>query len=209
MKKLNRQTLQSIAYSQNASSFVFLDSEINDLINAIYLYGSAARGELEKESDIDLFIDCNTGHEKDVEGIAKAALSRFYQSKDYEKWKRYKFQHPISIQAGELKTWQLKISILGEGIQLYAKNPIKTTTQRQVLFVCTLPKEKKAYLRFARILFGRKETGYKDQGLLGQTKGRKLSSNVILIAQENQQPIADFLKKEKVDYYRIEVGVFR
>src|SRR3989344_2891457 len=82
VRKLNKQTLQSIAYVQNALSFVFLDLGIGDAINRVYLYGSAVRGELGKDSDVDIFIDCEPGKEKAVEGIAKSAFSRFYHSKD-------------------------------------------------------------------------------------------------------------------------------
>ncbi len=209
MKKLNKQTLQAIAYCQNALSFLFLDADIDDLINGIYLHGSAARGELSRESDIDLFLDCKAVHEKTIEGIAKAALSRFYESKDYEKWRHYRFSYPISVQTGDLNTWQLKTSIQAEGIQLYSKNQSISSTERQTLFIYHLPKKKTSYLRFIRALFGRKEKGYQDQGVLGKAKGEKLGPNVIFIPKENQQLIEKFLQKEKTDYRMMEISVFR
>ncbi|MEK6963730.1 MAG: nucleotidyltransferase domain-containing protein [Nanoarchaeota archaeon] len=205
---MNKQTLQAIAYCQNALSFLFLDADIDDLIKGAYLHGSAARAELSQESDIDLLLDCEARHEKTIEGIAKAALSRFYESKDYEKWRRYRFRYPISVQAGDLNTWQLKTSIRAEGIQLYSKNPGTLSIERQTLFIYALPKKKTDYLRFIRAFFGRKEKGYQDQGMLGQAKGKKLGSNVILIPKENQQLIEKFLQKEKTDYRMMEVGVF-
>ena len=208
MRKLNKQTLNAIAYAQNAISFIFLDSGINDFIKGIYLHGSAVRGELTKDSDIDIFIDCDADKEKTVEGIAKAALSRFYESKDYDKWKLFKFTNNISVQSGELSAWQLKTSIMAEGILLYSKKSEILPAERKVLFSYELPKKKKQYLHFTRILFGRKEKGYKDLGFLGELNGKRISSNVIIVPKENQQKTMSFMQKEKIDYSMKEIAVF-
>ena len=208
MKKLNKQTLNAIAYAQNALSFIFLDSAIADLIKGIYLYGSAVRGELSKESDIDIFIDCDADKEESIERIAKAALSRFCNSKDFDKWKLFNFEHQISIQSGELEKWQLKTSIMADGILLYSKKSEILPAERKVLFSYELPKKKKLYLHFIRTLFGRKEKGYKDFGLLGELNGKKIGSNVIIVPKENQQRAMEFMQKEKINYSMKEICVF-
>jgi len=208
VRKLNKQTLNAIAYAQNAISFIFLDSSINDFIKGIYLYGSAARGELTGDSDIDIFVDCNADKEKIVEGIVKAALSRFYNSKDYDKWKLFKFEHNISIQIGDLTAWQLKTSIMAEGILLYSKKSEILPAERKVLFSYELPKKKKQYLHFTRIFFGRKEKGYKDSGLLAELNGNKISYNVIIVPKGNQQKTMEFMQKEKINYSMKEICVF-
>ena len=198
----------AIAYAQNALSFVFLDSGINDYITAVYLYGSAVRNELSEESDIDIFIDCKAGKEKILEGITKAAISRFYKSKDFDKWKLFKFNYNISFQTGDLITWQLKTSIIAEGILLYSKKSEIFPAERKVIFTYDLPKNKREYLHFIRNLFGRKEEEYKDLGLLGDVSGQKISSNVIIIPKENQQKITEFMQKEKINYSMKEICVF-
>lgn len=208
MRKLNKQTLQAIAYAQNAVSFIFLDSGINDFIKSIYLYGSAVRGELANESDIDIFIDCYADKDRIVEGIAKSALSRFYKSKDFDKWKLYKFNYPILIQAGNLMSWHLKSSISSEGILLYSKKSEILPAVRKVLFTYTLPKKKKNYFHFTRTLFGRKEKNYKDKGLLGVVNGIKISTNVVMVPKENQQKIMRFMQQEKIDYSMKEIYLF-
>ena len=208
VKRLNKQTLMAIAYAQNALSFVFLDSGINDYITAVYLYGSAVRNELSEESDIDIFIDCKDGKEKILEGMTKAAISRFFKSNDFEKWKLYKFTYPISIQAGDIATWQLKTSIMAEGILLYSKKTEILPAERKVIITYKLPRDKKKYLHFVRCLFGRKEKWYKDQGLLGEIIGKKISSNTIIIPKENQQKIIDFMNKNKITYSIKEICVF-
>lgn len=208
MKKLNKQTCKSISYVQNALSFLFLHDENIDFINSIYLYGSAARGELTEKSDIDIFIDCNVGKEKKIEQIAKAAFSNFYQSTDYQKWKYFRFLYPLSVQAGELLTWQLKTSVMADGILLYSKKAEIVPAERQVLFTFVLPKDKKKYLRFIRSLYGRKEKGYKEHGFLLEFQGKKISSDVIMIPKENQQKMLQFLQKCKINYSMKEICVF-
>ena len=129
---------------QNAISFIFLDPNIKDSVNSIHLFGSAVRNTLTKDSDIDIFIDCK--NEKFIENVSKTAIKRFYNSKDYEKWKLLKFTPLISIQAGILENWQLKSSILSEGVTLYSKEPLIQNVERKVIFILKLPKDKKNYL---------------------------------------------------------------
>lgn len=209
MRKLNKQTLTAIAYCHNALSFIFLDASINDCIKDVYLYGSAVRGELTDNSDIDIFIHCDTKKEEIVERIVKAALSRFYNSKDFDKWKLFKFDYTISVNAGDIMAWQLKTSIMAEGILLYSKTPEMLPGERQVLINYEIPKKKKQYLHFIRGLFGRKEKGYKDHGLLGEVNGKRLGKDVILIPKENQQKITEFMQREKINYSMKEICVFQ
>ena len=195
----------SIAYAQDMLSFLFLDSTMPH-INQIYLFGSAVRGELEKESDIDIFID--TKAEALVEKAAKAALSRFAASKDYEKWKQFQFTYPISLQIGNLSEWQVKSSITAEGILLYAQYGEQVEGERKVLFTLVLPKQKKKYLRVVRTLFGRGEEGYKDQGLVAKVGGERLGSQVFIVPQLERKTIEVHLQKEKVEYRMKEMAVF-
>lgn len=200
--------LLALSYAHNALSFLFLQKEINGFIKSIYLYGSAARGELTKKSDIDIFIDCIEGKEKKVEQLAKAAFSNFYKSKDYEKWRYLKWTYPFSIQVGELKKWQLKTSIMADGILLYSKKAEIFPAERQVLFIFVLPKNKNKYLHFIRYLYGRKEKGYKEYGFLLELHGKKISSNVVLIPKENQQRFLQYLQKENINYSMKEICIF-
>ncbi len=192
----------------NALVFLFQKQDIVQHINTIYLFGSAVRGELTKDSDIDIFIDCNEEHEQELEANVKSSLGLYYNSNDYEKWKTFKFTYPLSVQAGNVKTWELYSSILADGIVLYSKKIAVETSDRKVLFMFELPKNKKKYLSLIRKLFGRKEPGYKDQGIIGEIKGKKLSSTVIIIPKEYQQKIINLLNKEKVNYSMEEIAVF-
>ncbi len=187
-------------------SFLFLNKDLNDFVKTIYLHGSSARGEMIEESDVDIFIDCE--NEDFIEKQAKAALSIFYNSNDFQKWRLLKFTPPISVNAGELEKWELKSTVASEGIILYSKKPSLIPAKREVLFILELPKNKKKYLSFIRSFFGRKEKGYKEYGILKEVKGKKLSSNIVTVLKENQQAIIEFLNKQKIDYSMKEVAVF-
>ena len=52
------------------------------------------------------------------------------------------------------------------------------------------------------------EKGYKDNGLLGEVNGKKISTNVIIIPKESQQKISEFMQKEKIDYSMKEICEF-
>lgn len=205
---MNKQTQQAIAYTQNALSFIFLDATITNKCNAVYLFGSAARGEMERESDIDLFFDFENEEEK-KEAAISAALKRFYQSQDYQKWRLLSFTYPISIKVGKLDEWELKTSVLADGIILYSKEALISETKRHVLITYTLPRKKTKYLSLVRALFGRNEKGYKDTGLVGQCNGKRIATTVILIPKECVKSIFTFLQKEKIEYSFNEVNLIQ
>lgn len=203
MKKLNKQISRAIAYAQNALSFLTFHQDIN----AIYLFGSSVRGELEEESDIDLFVDCSQ-NEREIESLLKEAFSRFYSSKDYDKWKILRFTYPLSTKVGKLEDWELKTSIQAEGMILYSKQICFITGIKQVLFLISLPKKKTKYLKLVRELYGRKEKGYSGKGLLEELKGKKLNSNAIIVPKENSEIIKKLLNKENIEYSFREMILF-
>lgn|SRR3989338_2152704 len=204
---MDKQTLKAIAYVQNALSFIFLQNDIRDKVNSIYLYGSAVRGELLKESDIDVFIDCDPSYENNVKAISNSSLSKFYVSDDYKKWEILRFTNNISIEAGEFMRWELKTSILAEGILLYSKKPEILPATRKVLFTFQLPKKKKIYFNLTRALYGRKEKGYKEHGFLKEANGHKIASNVIIVPKEYQQKAMQLLQSKSISYSMKEIWI--
>ncbi len=206
MRKLNKQVEFAISYAQNYLSFLFLNKGIAKHINAIYLFGSAVRGELEKESDVDIFIDSESA---EVEVLARKSISIFMKSKDYDKWKLMNFTYSVSVQVGKLAKWDLKSSIEAEGILLYSKSPAITSANRNVLFTIALPEKKPQYLKFIRSFFGRNEKGYNDKGIIGNINGTKLSATVFIVAKEYQQQIEQALQQQKVEYSFREIAFFQ
>lgn len=190
---------QVIAYVQNALSFVFADRELFPKMKQVYLFGSAVRGELTKQSDVDVFIACEANEEKFVEKRVRASLEKFYISKDFEKWKFLGMTNSISVQAGELKKWDLKTSIFAEGLMLYGR-PSPEKYSKKVLFTITLPSNKKTYLKISRELFGRKEKGFTAVGVVQESGGEKISGNAFLLPALQSRRVMDFLHRQKIEY---------
>lgn len=197
MKNLNN----SIAYAQNFLSFLFLEKKA-DKIEKIYLFGSAARNEMHKESDIDIFLES-----KDEIEIT-SSINKFYRSKDYEKWKYLNFTPKISVKTGRLDEWELKDSILSDGILLYSKIAAEIKGGKKVIITFEFPQKKKHYLKFTRTLFGRNEKNFKDIGILEKLKGEKIGSNSIIVPKENLKEFLKVFHELKVEYKLKEIVEF-
>lgn len=197
-----------VAFAANALSFVFLDKQLFGKIKNVYLFGSAVRHELGPESDIDLFVDCEAKDEDFVRKGFEAGLQTFYSSRDYEKWRLLGLKNKFSVHAGNLEEWELKSSVLAEGLLLYGTPKVlKAKGERKVFFVISLPKQKAKYLRLKRQLEGRKEKYLKTKGLLEELKGTKLGPNVYAIPKEHQKQLMEFFEANKIKYRMIEAFV--
>ena len=201
------QTVNTISYCFDLLSFIFQNQDAGKKINSFYLFGSAVRGELQKTSDIDLFVEGEKTYEEQIKSLVNSGLVKFTCSKDYQKWKLFHFTYPFSFQIGQLAEWDLKLSIASEGILLYSKTAVPSTGQRKVLFVITYPTQKKEYIKIRRLIFGRDESYYQGTGLLKKYQGEKISSNVFIIPKEYQTVMIEVLSKEKVTFSMKEMTV--
>lgn len=189
-----------IAYAQAFVSFVMPKIDAEEII----LFGSTARGEAAKESDIDIFINIKEKEKETIE-LLKVQLEKFYKSYLNEQFRLKGINNKIAIEVGNLDKWKLKRSIISEGLILYGKykevpkdlkgftffnlKPIKNITKRN---------------RIIRRLFGRKEKNYLSQGIIIKNKGKQLSSASFVISKEKSQEIITILNAEKIDYNLIE-----
>src|SRR3989338_1271167 len=95
-----------IAYVMNFASSI-IKEKIGKDIDRIILFGSVARGDFDKESDIDVFIE----GEKDIEREIENLLSIFMKSEIQKKWELKGLKNEISLKIGKLNEWELKRSI--------------------------------------------------------------------------------------------------
>lgn len=204
MKVLKLNKIELIAYTSSFVSFILKD--LNNLVKEIILFGSVARGEFDKKSDIDLFFNVNKEDIKKVENIVKKSLIKFYKSKFYETWKLKGITKNISIKVGVLDKWKLKRSILSDGIILYGKyKEFPKKVKHYMLIVHKPIKNITKRNRFIRKLIGRKEKNYSTKGFLEDIKGKIISSRVILTPVENLKETLDIFNKEKIDYKIFEI----
>lgn len=163
------------------------------------------RGELHKDSDIDLFFDCKKEEELTVKQITNAGILRFQNSKDFEKWKLFNFTPSFSVQIGAIKEWDLQLSIASEGFLLYSRKHILEVGERKVLFIVKYSKKKREYIKIRRLLFGRDEYYYKGKGIVNELQGKRICSHTFVVPKTAQTMIIDLLAKEKIDFSMTEI----
>lgn len=98
------------------------------LVRRILLFGSAARGELQADSDIDLFID--TEHAARIGPRIRALTARFEASVKVQRyWRLLGVAVPLSVHVAELDSWSsLHPALLKDGLVLYGPYTEHTPT---------------------------------------------------------------------------------
>ncbi|MEK6878092.1 MAG: nucleotidyltransferase domain-containing protein [Nanoarchaeota archaeon] len=193
MKNLNFKELA--AYASAFVSFVLPKVDVEEII----LFGSVARGEAGKESDIDLFF--NTKNESKAEKIVEYELNKFYKSKIAEIFLLKGIKNKISVKIGKLDEWKLRRSIITDGIVLYGKyKEIPEKTRGFVLFNLKPVKNIAKRNKIIRLLFGRKEKGYEKRGLVDKFSGKKVSPASFIIPIEKEAEILKIINSEKIDF---------
>lgn len=200
---MSEQTRRAISYAFDFLTFLFLEKDVENKTISAYLFGSGVRGELDKKSDIDIFINCEAADENFIMRAARSAENKFIKSKDFDKWKLFNFTYPISIKAGPLKEWELKTSIESEGIELFSKS-VSQQTERVVIFSFDLPKNKKSYLKIKRELFGRVEKNYKSEGKVAKNRGEQLASNLFIVPKSSQTYFIKLMHSNKISFKMME-----
>ncbi|MBL7147889.1 MAG: nucleotidyltransferase domain-containing protein [Nanoarchaeota archaeon] len=196
--------IEIIAYTTSFVSFVLKD--LNNLVKEIILFGSVARREFDKKSDIDLFFDVNKEEIKKVENIVKKSLSKFYKSKIHEIWKLKGITKNISIKVGVLDEWKLKRSIISDGIILYGKYKESPKNIKHYLLINHKPiKDITKRNRIIRKIIGRKEKDYNKKGLLEDIEGKIISKRTIIVPIGKSKELIDIFNKEKIDYRMFEI----
>lgn len=194
MKNLNYKEL--IAYASSFASFVIPKAEFDEII----LFGSVARNEADKDSDIDLFFNVKLGEEK-LKEVLKKELERFYKTKIAEIWRLKGIKNTVKIEVGNLDKWKLKRSIISDGIVLYGKcKSMPEKTEGFVFFNLKPIKDITKRNRILRRLFGRKEKNYSTKGIVEEINGKRLSAISFIVPIEKTQEILKMLNSEKLDF---------
>lgn len=191
-----------IAYAMSFASFVLSKIKANEII----LFGSVARGDYGKESDIDLFFDVDDDSEKEIKNILDNELIKFSKSKIGETWSLIGIKNNISIKVGKLNEWKLKRSIISEGIVLYGKyKELPKGMEKFIYFNIRPIKNIAKRNKIIRVLFGRKEENYNNNGIINKFKGSRLTPTSFLIPSQYLKEIIDIFSKEKIDYSFFEI----
>src|SRR3989338_8805163 len=147
-----------ISYAMDFASFLMQKISDKNTVKNIILFGSVAREESGKESDIDIFIDLAKNNEK-IEKEILRHLEGFIESvkcKTY--WRMFGIENEIKLTIGVLNEWNdLKPSILSNGMTLYGKFKLDIKGNHETFFIWENIKPNSE-----RVLFNKQLLGYKQ-----------------------------------------------
>lgn len=184
----------------------YLLNELKDYsnINKIILFGSFAREDANKNSDVDLFIDFkkkSKKFQKEIETITES----FYKSREALMFKNRGIDNKINIIAGRLEEWkELKESIESQGVVLfggYISSNIKG--RKFIIFMWDNVKINRG--AFLNKLYGFKSNSKEYKGLIEIYEGRKLGKSSFMIPLEKSRDFYEMFKKYKVNASSVEV----
>lgn len=197
-----------ISYS---SYFVaFLLSKIKNIenIEKIILFGSVARNEADKESDVDIFIELKEKNKK-IEKELRIIIENFYESREAALFKSKGIENIFDVKIGILKEWkELYRSIAATGIVLYgnyeAKDLPSDVKRNTIIFWNKIEINRGSFLNK---LYGFKIKDKSYQGLLTKYNGKKIGKSSILIPTQYKKEIYNLLREHKVSAKSIDVFI--
>ncbi len=193
------------AFSMEYASYLIRKVRV---IESIILFGSVARGDFDKESDIDIFVNIRNPRKVDKD-IVRKATNEFYGTKTFEKWKMLGIKNYFSVIAGNIDSdeWaDLRRSIMTDGIVLYGKyisSPKKMS--HYVLVSYESVKNDKKRVTLHRKLFGYGLNGKRYPGIVEKENGIRIYNNSFLIKIESYKKIKDIFNEMKISPKIIEV----
>ena len=188
-----------LPYTIHFVSFMLEYLETDNIKNII-LFGSAARNEATKESDIDIFIDINA-KEKEYSIEVKKIIEKFYESKFYKNyWKIKGFNNSFNVIIGDINKWkELKDNIISTGITLYTKFKSIPDNQKHSLLIYfeNIKPETKRVLLYKN-LYGYNTKGKHYTGLIEKYNGIKINKGTVLVPLEYKNLLLSLFKRYNI-----------
>lgn len=195
---------------------MFDRKEFEGKIRKIILFGSIVRGNFDKKSDIDIFIDVK--NRSDINFVNKRlpdVISEF-EIEAKETWDLESIKFPLKCVVGNLedKTWiELKKELSINGIVLYGKYEfLPKNIKHCSMFKYSLTNlDKNNKMKFIRKLFGyetkKNNKVYKHKGILDHMEGKKISQNLILVPVEESLNLQKSFNSFKISFKIKEVWI--
>lgn len=169
-------------------------------VRLIVLYGSWAKGEATRKSDIDLFIIAGKIDRERIEDIVSKGDFRV---------------QPVIRSLSELRTMDsgLLANILKDGKILYVKNfelDVSKILKQKPAVIYTFKLNnlnQQTKRKFNSALYGTKIKKYTYPGLLGYAGGIQLGRGCILVPENRRRKIESLLDSYKIRYEKINVWV--
>lgn len=191
-------------YVYDFLSILFDKLKDGNKIKNISLFGSFARGNPRKDSDIDLFIDVKESDKDEISSITKEAINEF-ELKVQKTWKLKGITNAIVpiIDNLDLERWnELRKEISIYGIILYERYNIKISKDKKIIINYNLSKLKqKEKMRVIRKLLGyqikKGNKIYSQTGLIEELGAEKFD-NLLLASPSNYKSIIKMLREYNV-----------
>ena len=200
----------SLKIKAYASYFVsFLINNLDDFSNlrAIILFGSSARGDADKDSDVDIFIDIKKSNKNEEKKINKI-LEDFYKSREALLFKTQGIDNKINLIVGRLDEWkELKESIDSKGFFFYGPYISGKTSGKKhaIIYWDEIGENRGAFLNK---IYGFKVKGKRYKGFLEINNGKRLGKSCAIIPIENLNELEKILRYYKVNAKIVEVYVW-
>ena len=184
-----------IGYASYFVSYLLTNLKDSESMERIVLFGSAARGEADKESDVDIFIEVKKKTNKLEQDLQKAEQG-FYQSREAALFKAMGINNKFSIKVGRLKEWkELYRGIASTGIVLYGHYEAKELPSGVKHFVIVfwngVGKNRGAFLNK---LYGFKIRNKHYEGLIQKYDGKKIGKSCIMLPAQHKNELFRLLK---------------
>ncbi|MFH0836853.1 MAG: nucleotidyltransferase domain-containing protein [Candidatus Aenigmatarchaeota archaeon] len=184
------------------------DKSLMDEINKIILFGSVAKSESTKESDVDIFIDIKKKSKK-LDGVIHGIIIEFYNSKDALIFKTKGIDNKLNVIIGRLKDWKdIHRSIMSTGIVLWGqyeeKEKPENTKHEIVFYWDSIGINRGAFLN---ALYGFNANNRRHFGLLEKFNGKRIGKSCIIIPVQHREDVVKLFKKYKVSAKALEVFV--
>lgn len=192
---MNQQN-ELIGYALDFTSYLI---ERTAGINRIILFGSAARGDFDTESDIDLFIDTT---QRRLDAAIPKIVESFYATTKAKAWNLKGIEREISCVVGELDSeeWKdLKRAIMNTGIILYGKyhGAVEKVHHYLILSYGPIRSESKR-VSTHRSLYGFTVGKTKYSGLVDKYHAVKLGTGCLMVPLEHALEMKKFFQERKI-----------
>ncbi|MBI5072616.1 nucleotidyltransferase domain-containing protein [Candidatus Woesearchaeota archaeon] len=195
-----------LSYVYDFISQISENAVIFDELKSIILFGSVARGDFDKDSDIDLFIDINGDKsENKIHEEIKKEL-RLFEIRCEKSWHMRGIRFPLKILVGNIQNsrWEsLKKEIESYGLVLYGelRNSAFLLRHHALISFETARLHQNQKMTLLRELYGYSTTKekkvYTTQGIVEEFNGTKVGTNVLLIPFDHVSEMRTFFRKHK------------
>src|SRR3990167_3686226 len=138
------------SYIYDFLSIVFDKLKDSEKIKGIILFGSFARGNPRKDSDIDLFIDVEEKNKEEIEKHVRESLNEF-ELKSSKSWKLKGLNNAIVpiVDSLDKDQWrELKRDISSYGLTLYGKYRSYLKRNNSIVYALKFPRFRGLKLKF-------------------------------------------------------------